>query len=121
MTADIAHELNSPLSVLTGYLESMRDGVLPPTPERFETMYDEAQQLQRLIGDLRLLSLADAGELSLKRQLIQPVQLLDVVAASFAPRAQQSEASLGTGVPQAFVGSPPRSMSGRGWHAGCPT
>ncbi|MDZ4716988.1 MAG: ATP-binding protein [Roseiflexaceae bacterium] len=89
MTADIAHELNSPLSVLSGYLESMRDGILPPTPERFQTMYDEARQLQRLIGDLRLLSLADAGELSLKRQQIKPRQLLDMVAASFEPRANQ--------------------------------
>jgi signal transduction histidine kinase len=89
MTADIAHELNSPLSVLTGYLESMRDGVLPPTPERFQTMYAEAIRLQRLIGDLRLLSLADAGELSLHRQNLPPCQLLDSVAAAFIPRAQQ--------------------------------
>ncbi len=89
MTADIAHELNSPLTVLTGYLESMRDGILHASPERFETMYAEARQLQRLIGDLRLLSLADAGELSLKRQPMQPKQLLDLVVASIEPRAAQ--------------------------------
>ena len=66
MTADIAHDLRSPLTVITGYIEALRDGVLKPTPARFETMYSEAQQLKRLVEDLRTLSLADAGELPMQ-------------------------------------------------------
>ena len=66
MTADIAHDLRTPLTVITGYIEALRDGVLKPTPARFEAMYNEAQQLKRLVEDLRTLSLADAGELPMQ-------------------------------------------------------
>ena len=61
MTADIAHDLRTPLMVITGYIEAMRDGTLQPTPERFEAMNQEALLLKRLVEDLRTLSLADAG------------------------------------------------------------
>jgi signal transduction histidine kinase len=94
MTADIAHELRTPLSVLMGYIETMRDGLLPPSQERFQTMFVEANQLQRLIDDLRLLSLADAGELSLHRQPADPEQLLATVAASYAQQAAQKQVAL---------------------------
>jgi signal transduction histidine kinase len=94
MTADIAHELRTPLSVLMGYIETMRDGMLPPSQERFQTMFVEANQLQRLIDDLRLLSLADAGELSLHRQPADPEQLLATVAASYAQQAAQQQVAL---------------------------
>lgn len=65
MTADIAHDLRTPLHVMSGYIEAMRDGSLPPTPERFEAMNQEANLLKRLIEDLRTLSLADANALKL--------------------------------------------------------
>ena len=94
MTADIAHELRTPLSVLLGYIETMRDGLLPPSQERFQTMFVEANQLQRLIDDLRLLSLADAGELSLYRRPIDPHELLRTVTAAFAQQATQQEVTL---------------------------
>jgi len=63
MTADIAHDLRTPLTVMSGYVEGMRDGVLKPTKERFDAMYKESRHLSRLVEDLRTLSLADAGEL----------------------------------------------------------
>ena len=90
MTADIAHELRNPLMVMTGYIEALRDGVLRPTPERFDMMYEEAQHLQRLVADLRTLSLADAGELALTRQITPPDTLLARVAEAYAPAAQKS-------------------------------
>jgi signal transduction histidine kinase len=95
MTADIAHELRSPLAVLTGYLEGLRDGILKPTPERFDVMYGEAQQLQRLVEDLRTLSLADAGELPLNRQAAPAASLLEQVAAAFGHRAEMAGVALG--------------------------
>jgi signal transduction histidine kinase len=89
MTADIAHDLRTPLSVILGYTEALRDGMLPPDQETFDTMHTEAQHLQRLIDDLRTLSLADAGELRLLRQPIAPHALLERSAA--AHRAQAHE------------------------------
>ena len=107
MTADIAHELRNPLMVMTGYIEALRDGVLRPSPERFDMMYEEAQQLQRLVADLRTLSLADAGELALMPQIIAPVVLVARVAEGYAPVAQKAGITLVvapvTGVPDVNV------------------
>jgi signal transduction histidine kinase len=89
MTADIAHELRTPLTVIAGYIESMRDGVLAATPERLGVIYAELEHLQRLVGDLRLLSQADAGEVKLNRQPVSPLDLLQQAAASFAHQAEQ--------------------------------
>jgi signal transduction histidine kinase len=94
MTADIAHDLRTPLTVIAGYIEALRDGVLQPTPDRFEAMNLEAQQLKRLVEDLRTLSLADAGELPLTRQLTPPRALLERVAAAFSHRAEQAHIAL---------------------------
>jgi signal transduction histidine kinase len=94
MTADIAHDLRNPLMVITGYLESLRDGTLPPTSERFDTIYGEAQLLQRLVEDLRTLSLADAGELTLNRMPLAPRALLERLVAAYHHRAEQNQIAL---------------------------
>jgi two-component system, OmpR family, sensor histidine kinase BaeS len=94
MTADIAHELRTPLSIILGYTESLRDGVLPPDDETFAILHDEAQHLSRLVQDLRTLSLADAGELALLREPVSPANLLHAVAAKFGHQAQQKNVSL---------------------------
>jgi two-component system, OmpR family, sensor histidine kinase BaeS len=94
MTADIAHDLRTPLTVITGYIEALRDGVLKPTPARFETMNTEAQQLKRLVDDLRTLSLADSGELPMQRQRVAPRALLDRLTAAYAPQAAARQITL---------------------------
>lgn len=90
MTADIAHELRSPIAVINGYLEGMRDGSLPPTPERYDAIYEETQHLRLLIDDLRTLSLADAGELPLRFEQADPADLLADIQRSFAIKAKQA-------------------------------
>jgi signal transduction histidine kinase len=99
MTADIAHDLRTPLSVIKGYTEALRDGVLPPNPETFEAMHQETEQLSLLIQDLRTLSLADAGELYLNRRPVPPQELLQRVAAAHRPQAHQMELALQVSVP----------------------
>ena len=94
MTADIAHDLRTPLTVLGGYLEAMREGVLKPTPERLETMHAEIQGLIRLVEDLRTLSLADAGILELDRRLVAPESLLIRTAAVFEHEANTHQVDL---------------------------
>ncbi len=88
MTADIAHDLRTPLTVISGYVESIRDGDLKPTPERFALIYSEIERLQNLVGDLRMLSMADAGELSLNPQSLSPKNLLERAAALFRHQAE---------------------------------
>ncbi len=94
MTADIAHDLRTPLTVIAGYIESMRDGILAPTPERLNLIYSEIDRLQDLVGDLRLLSRVDAGELPLHTQLLSPRYLLERAAAPFQPGAEQHKVAL---------------------------
>jgi signal transduction histidine kinase len=88
MTADIAHELRTPLSLIMGYTEALSDGKLQGSPETFDILHEEAQRLSRLVDDLRTLSLADAGELSLTRRLAAPRTLLERAAAAHAAQAQ---------------------------------
>jgi signal transduction histidine kinase len=94
MTADIAHDLRNPLTVVGGYLESLKDGKLKPTAERFETMQVEVQHLQRLVEDLRTLSLADAGELKLHFQPTALGELLERVVAAYCHQAEQKKVDL---------------------------
>lgn len=89
MTADIAHDLRTPLTVIAGYVEALRDRVLEPTVERFTTIYSEVMHLQHLVEDLRTLSLADAGELRLQRQSMPPKIILQRAAAAHAQLAAQ--------------------------------
>ncbi len=94
MTADIAHDLRTPLTVIGGYIESMRDGVLQPTPQRFTIIYTEIERLQKLIGDLRILSQADAGELPLTPENISPVTLIERAIQLFQHQAEQQNIRL---------------------------
>jgi signal transduction histidine kinase len=94
MTADIAHDLRTPLTVIGGYLESMRDGVLKPTPDRLEMMQTEVGHLKRLVNDLRTLSLADAGSLTLNKIEITPKALLLRVTDIYQLLAEKIEVSL---------------------------
>ena len=87
MTADIAHELRTPLSVILGYTEALSDGKLHGSPGMYQAMYGEAQLLSHLVDDLRTLSLADAGELTLNRLPVAPGDCLERTAASQAALA----------------------------------
>lgn len=94
MTADIAHELRTPLSMIMAHTEALRDGVLPPSPETFTLLNDEALRLNRMVEDLRTLSLADAGELPISRRPTAPAKLLERVVAAQSVRAQQHQVTL---------------------------
>lgn len=100
MTADIAHDLRTPLSVILGYTEALSDGKLAGSPDMYAVMHKEAQHLQRLIEDLRTLSLADAGELPLNRQETDPADLLNRIALAHQVQAQEQAITLQVDAPQ---------------------
>jgi two-component system sensor histidine kinase BaeS len=54
-----SHELRTPLTNLQGYLEALRDGVLPPDPSTFDSLREEVDRLTRLAASLDLLAGAD--------------------------------------------------------------
>jgi two-component system sensor histidine kinase BaeS len=94
MTADIAHELRTPISVILGHTEAMYDGVLPASEETFDIIRDEATRLERMVEDLRTLSRADAGELILTRRLTQVQDLLDQAIRAYRPHARKKDIKL---------------------------
>ena len=54
--ANASHELRTPLTNLQGYLEALRDGVLPPDPQTFDSLREEVDRLGRLAASLDLLA-----------------------------------------------------------------
>ena len=94
MTADIAHELRTPVSVILGHAEAVHDGVIPASLETFEIIRDEAERLDSLIEDLRTLSRADAGELPIEFQTVSPAKLLEKVQAIHKQRAGQKNIAI---------------------------
>ena len=94
MTADIAHELRTPLSVILAHTEGIADGVLPSSEDTFQVIHDETMRLSTMVEDLRTLSLAETGELGLTPRLVNPVELLKQAIAAHTPRARQRDVSL---------------------------
>ncbi|WP_420630187.1 sensor histidine kinase [Candidatus Leptofilum sp.] len=90
MVADVAHELRTPLTVMQANLEAMLDGLLEPNPTELQELNGEVHRLSRLIDDLRLLSLADSGQLSLTLQPLDVRELTATVVARLAPLAETS-------------------------------
>ncbi len=94
LIADIAHELRTPLTVIQGNLEAMLDGVLLASPQEIATLRDETALLARLVSDLRLLSLAEAGQLKLERVKTDPAELVARAVEPFRLQAQSSQVEL---------------------------
>ncbi|RAP78569.1 sensor histidine kinase [Paenibacillus montanisoli] len=68
LVADVAHELRTPLSVMQLKLENIQQAGHQVPPEMLLRLQDEVIRLSRLVDDLHVLSLAEAGRLSLDRK-----------------------------------------------------
>jgi signal transduction histidine kinase len=88
MLADIAHELRTPISIMRGHIEAMLDGVFPMTSDNLAVVHEETLLLGRLVDDLRVLSLADAGQLTLKLAKTDLAELISQSLAAFEPLAE---------------------------------
>ncbi len=86
MTADIAHELRNPLAVQRAQLEALQDGLYPLNKEQLDRLYAQNQTLTRMVEDLRLLALADAGELTLNKSELDLAPLCLEALANFKPQ-----------------------------------
>jgi signal transduction histidine kinase len=96
LMADVAHELRTPLTAIQGTLEAMQDGVLPIDKEQMDALYSETLLLNRLIGDLRLLSLAEASQLKLELVETEPAKLVQQVVDRAQPQARLKNIHLET-------------------------
>ena len=94
MTADIAHELRSPLTVISGYLEAIEEGSLEATPERLNAIKEEVALLNRLVIDLRTLALADAGQISIQKEGLKLSLMLQHLRNAYELKASEKQISL---------------------------
>ena len=94
LTADVAHELRTPLHIIQGNLEGIQDGVYTPDAEHVGLLLEETGQLARLVEDLRTLSLSEAGQLTLKHEPVDVAELLDDVATRFSGQAEAAGVTL---------------------------
>ncbi|MFT3895231.1 MAG: HAMP domain-containing sensor histidine kinase [Anaerolineales bacterium] len=96
LTADIAHELRTPLHIIQGNLEGVLDGVYQPTPEHIKDTLDETQLLTRLVNDLQTLSLAETGQLPLHPTRFLLADLIQDLTSSFSSQAASQGIDLQT-------------------------
>jgi two-component system sensor histidine kinase BaeS len=94
LIADVAHELRTPLAVLTGYLEAARDGVTVSGRDPLELAGREARLLARLVGDLQELALADARQLVLRPRAVSLRGLVAPVAEEWEAMAARRAITL---------------------------
>ena len=94
LTADVAHELRTPLAALQGNVEAMIDGVWDPTRERLESCREEIVRLSALVGDLGKLSLLERGDPGLSVSRFDLDALLSSAVAQFAPASMEKGISL---------------------------
>ena len=113
MVADVAHELRTPLSVLQGNLQAILDDVYPLDKAEIARLHEQTQLLSRLVEDLRVLSQADAGQLSLSLQRVDLGALVADQIENFAPMAAEKEITLDaeTGVELPPVEADPSRLS----------
>lgn len=77
--SDMAHELRTPLSIISGELEAMSDGIRPLDKEQLASVQEEVKHLASLVDDLHSLTLTDSGALAYK---MQSLDLNDVIQMS---------------------------------------
>lgn len=94
LTADVAHELRTPLATMRSHLEAFQDGVWEPTPERLETCHEEVMRLVRLVGDLEQLTAAESEALSLKKGKVDLGSLVAQIGSSYRPLFDSKKVSL---------------------------
>ena len=99
LTTDVAHELRTPLSVIRGKLEGVLDGVYPAAPEHLQPILEETKLLTHLVEDLRLLALAEAGQLGLEKRPMDIGDLLQDAHVNFSPQASDRGVTLALDLP----------------------
>ncbi len=112
LLADIAHELRTPLSVLRGRMEGIMDGVYPADEPNIAQALEETYLLERLVDDLRLLTLAETRQLHFEKKPTNLVELLQKTLNVFEPQAKSRniEVRLHTGLVAAFAETDPQRM-----------
>lgn len=94
MLADIAHELRTPLSVIRGRLEGIVDGIYSEDGSQVSMALEQTYLLQRLVDDLRLLTLAETRQLQFDKRSVNISSVIERALEIFSAEAQEKNISL---------------------------
>lgn len=103
-TADIAHDLRTPLTNIRGWIDAWRDGVAPCEDEVLTVLDGEAQHLQRLVADLQTVAHTDAQQL---RMTHQRFDLAEMVRTAIDARPTSGSSIVYRGPEQLFLDADP--------------
>ncbi|KGE18391.1 sensor histidine kinase [Paenibacillus wynnii] len=68
LTADVAHELRTPLATIQSHIEAFQDGVWEATPDKLQVCHNQVMRLVQLVNDLEKLSSAENPMIQLKQE-----------------------------------------------------
>ena len=91
MTADIAHDLRTPLTIIKGYTEALSEGKMAGSQEIYQVIHQQTKHLNYLIDDIKTLSLLDSEELTFQLQNIDPKTILNQIEVGFSPLVKEKE------------------------------
>ena len=106
LLGEVAHEMRTPLTVLTGRVEGVADGVFEVDEELLGELTGELGRLRRLADDLSELSRVEEGRLGLRLAPVELGELVDDVSGRWRSILTESEIDLqvDTPVPVAVLG-----------------
>ncbi|QIL82654.1 HAMP domain-containing protein [Diaphorobacter sp. HDW4A] len=92
--ASISHELRTPITVLKARLHAVCDGIIVADEAELRTLLAQTEHLSRLVEDLHTLSVADAGQLSLQKQLLCLNIVVSETLSALLPQLQAADMEL---------------------------
>lgn len=107
LTADIAHELRTPLAVQRAHIEALEDGIYALSIENLAPIEAQNHLLTRLVDDLRTLALADSGQLELIRTPTDFGALIQKAVTGLEPRAADRQIKIDLSLEES---SPPLNL-----------
>ena len=107
--ADAAHELRTPISLLSGRIELLRDGVYETTREQWNALHQSVNRIATLVSDLQTIARLDAGRVTIEAHPVDPLQILQDVAEEFRPAAHAKSITISMEI----AGAPSPGFSAR--------
>lgn len=95
-TANVSHELKTPLTSISGIAEIIRNGIVKPEdiPHFAGKIYDESQRLITLIGDIIKLSRLDENQVPMERETVDMLEMARDVVQQLSSVARKSGVTL---------------------------
>jgi two-component system sensor histidine kinase BaeS len=84
LTANVAHELRTPISAVRGELEGMIDGLIPPERENLQSLYAEIGRLRTILDGIEDLSQVEASAMTLKKREVRLRPFLEAIVERYA-------------------------------------